>query len=168
MYINCHWKPNTKRDVRERYRQMDNINRYLMKTEMLWNGLKCVTVCTTLHLASSSDCKFFPREFACKVFRQNSQGQHQCSTVLPFTIYIDPYCITNLLADSNWIYHAGFFFQVTSLLDLPSISEHHSNTHLHPARSLYASTIMEWITFPCLSLITRCRYRLTSGSKLIG
>ena len=28
-----------------------------------------------------------------------------------------------------------------------------SNTYLHPARSLHTSTITEWITFPCLSLV---------------
>jgi len=67
------------------------------------------------------------------------------------------------------------FCHVAFLLGLPSaISGHLSNTHLHPVRSLNTSTIIECITFSCLSLITRCqsseldRYRLTSGLKLIG
>jgi len=49
-----------------------------------------------------------------------------------------------------------------------------AHTHLHPARCLDTSERIAWITFSCLSLITLCqnsksgRYRLTSGSKLIG
>ena len=50
----------------------------------------------------------------------------------------------------------------------------HTHTHLHPARCLDTSERVAWIAFSSLSLITRCqnsksgRYRLTSGSKLIG
>ena len=49
-----------------------------------------------------------------------------------------------------------------------------AHTHLHPARYLDTSERVAWIAFSSLSLITRCqnsksgRYRLTSGSKLIG
>jgi len=48
------------------------------------------------------------------------------------------------------------------------------HTQLHPICRLDTPEGFAWITFSCLSLITRCqnsksvRYRLTSGSKLIG
>ena len=56
------------------------------------------------------------------------------------------------------------FCHAASLLGLPStIPGHLSNTHLHPARSLNTSTIIEWITFSCLSLITRCQVQSQAG-----